>query len=95
LLRSNEALYTPEKNEIKLTSKEFYLLEMLASSPNKIVQRQTLLETLDYGNDEFGNRALDALIYRLRRKKGDRNEKLPIKTAHGAGYYFSSPIVIA
>lgn len=94
LSRRDWVLYTPENNTVKLTSKEFYLLEMLASSPNKIVQRQNLLETLDYGTDDSGNRALDALVYRLRLKKGDRNEKLPIKTAHGTGYYFSAPIVI-
>ncbi|WP_198002413.1 helix-turn-helix domain-containing protein, partial [Chlorobium ferrooxidans] len=42
----------------------------------------------------FGNRALDALIHRLRRKYEETNIKIPIKTIHGSGYCFSAPIII-
>jgi len=95
LLRSEWTLLTPKGEKIVLTAKEFDLIEKLASNPNQIVERQFLLKTLDYENDEFGNRSLDALIHRLRRKKDGLNCRIPIKTAHGSGYCFSEPIVIA
>lgn len=94
LSRNNWTLCTPLDEEIKLTSKEFNLIESLASNPNEVVGRQDLLKILDYENDDFGNRALDALIHRLRQKKGTFNGKIPIKTAHGTGYCFSAPIII-
>jgi DNA-binding response OmpR family regulator len=94
LLSSDYSLFTPEGNSTSLTSKEFDLLEKLASSPNMVLERQELLKTLDYENDELGNRALDALIHRLRRKKDELNCRLPVKTIHGSGYSFSAPIVI-
>ena len=94
LSRSDWRLCTPDKEEIKLTAKEFNLIERLASSPNKIVYRHELLTILEYHNDEFGNSALDALIHRLRHKKANLNSKIPVKTAHGIGYCFSAPVLI-
>jgi DNA-binding response OmpR family regulator len=94
LIRNEWRLCPPEGAAIKLTSKEFDLLELLASHPNKVVERHVLLKALDYDNDEFGNRALDALVHRLRRKKDGLNCRIPLKTAHGSGYGFSEPIII-
>ncbi|WP_449258662.1 response regulator transcription factor [Chlorobium limicola] len=94
LQRNNWSMLTPEGELIQLTAKEFDLIEKLASFPNQIVERQVLLKTLDYENDEFGNRSLDALIHRLRRKKNGLSCRIPIKTAHGSGYCFSEPIII-
>lgn len=94
LHRNDETLSTPEGDQISLTSKEFYLVELLATRPETLVGREELLWSLDYQNDELGNRALDALVHRLRRKKEALDQRLPIKTVHGAGYSFSAPIVI-
>jgi DNA-binding response OmpR family regulator len=94
LVRSHWALCPPSGGVIKLTAKEFDLLERLAASPNMIVGRQDLLKALDYDNDELGNRALDALVHRLRRKHDGQKFRIPIKTAHGFGYFFSEPVVI-
>ncbi len=94
LSRNEWTLCTPKEEKIKLTSKEFNLIESLASNPNEVIGRQALLKILDYENDDFGNSSLDALIHRLRHKKGEFNDKIPIKTAHGSGYCFSAPIMI-
>ena len=94
LVPSDWVLRTPSGDEIKLTSKEYDLIEKLASVPNTVVARLELLTALAYENTDFGNRALDALIHRLRRKKKGPNSGIPIKTAHGSGYCFSAPIVI-
>ncbi len=93
LVRNNMTLWTPNKDTIKLSSKEFDLIEMLASFSNTVVSRQDLLQTLDYEDNKYGNRSLDALIHRLR-QKGDEHYRLPIKTVHGSGYSFSNPITI-
>lgn len=94
LSRNNATLTAPEGTTVGLTLKELDLLEKLAQSPNIVVERQALLDALDYENNELGNRALDALIHRLRRKKEELNHRLPLKTAHGAGYSFSESIVV-
>jgi DNA-binding response OmpR family regulator len=94
LLRTDRLLVTPEGGKVALTSKEFDLLETLAGTPCMVVERQTLLQALVYDNDDFGNRALDALIHRLRRKKEELENLIPIKTIHGSGYSFSAPILV-
>ena len=95
ILRSDWTLYTPKGDEIKLTSKEFDLLQKLALAPETVVTRKNLLSTLDYKDNELGNRSLDALIHRLRCKKKQYNYGIPVKTSHSLGYSFSAPIVIA
>jgi DNA-binding response OmpR family regulator len=92
LVRSNWTLCSPTKEEIKLTSKEFDLIERLALSANSVVIRQDLLTDLAYENNEYGNRSLDALVHRLRLKKNGLKFSLPIKTVHGSGYCFSALI---
>ena len=94
LHRSDSTLSTPEGNRISLTSKEFDLLEQLAVRPGSLIERSELLRSLDYGNDDLGNRALDALVHRLRRKKEALDQRITVKTQHGAGYSFSAPVVI-
>ena len=71
LLRHDFCLLAPRGRKVSLTSKEFDLLEKLAASSSEVVERQALLQALAYDNDELGNKALDALIHRLRRKKDE------------------------
>jgi DNA-binding response OmpR family regulator len=94
LVRNGQSLFTPEGEEINLTAKEFDLIERLALSPNDVVVRHELLKALDYENNDFGNRALDALVHRLRMKNRNLGCRIPLKTSHGTGYSFSAPIVI-
>ncbi len=94
VVKSEWTLLSPEGEEIRLTSKEFYLIEKLASLPNGVVQRLDLLQSLDYNNNAYGNRSLDALVHRLRGKQKEGEFKIPLKTVHGAGYCFSAPIIM-
>ncbi|MEI6846553.1 MAG: response regulator transcription factor [Chlorobiaceae bacterium] len=94
LLRNDYTLFTPQGNKTTLTLKEFDLFEKLAWSPNTLVKRCDLLNTLNYEDDELGNRALDALIHRLRRKNEVLLCRIPIKTFHGTGYSFTEMILI-
>lgn len=94
LVKNDMALQTPKGNEIKLSSKEFDLIEKLATCSRSVVSRQDLLESLDYANNKHGNRSLDVLIYRLRQKKVADNCRIPVKTLHGSGYSFAEQIII-
>ena len=75
--------------EKKLTSKEFILLDILMSNPDKIYSRENLLNMVwgkEYPGDE---RTVDVHIRRLR-EKIEPNPSNPdyIITKWGAGYYF-------
>lgn len=84
-------LITPEAVQVRLTSKEYIFLSVLLASKNNIVSREDLLNSLDYSLNESGNRSLESLVYRLRKKISPRLET-PIKTASGSGYTFSSQL---
>jgi DNA-binding response OmpR family regulator len=91
LARRNWLLMAPSGEQIKLTSKEYLFLGCLAADQSAIVPRETLLKSLGYENSEYGNRALESLIYRLRKKISPTLDT-PIKTASGSGYTFTSPL---
>ena len=74
---------------VELTAKEFDLIALLMSNPNRVYSREALLDTLwtyEYRSDI---RTLDVHIRRLREKLED-NPADPqyIMTKWGVGYYF-------
>ena len=74
--------------EINLTSKEFELLELLATHPGKVYSRSMLLQTV-WGKDYPGDvRTVDVHIRRLREKLEGVSDKWVLKTVWGVGYKF-------
>lgn len=75
--------------EINLTSKEFELLELLATHPGKVFSRSMLLQTV-WGKDYPGDvRTVDVHIRRLREKvEPNPSEPVYVQTKWGVGYYF-------
>ncbi len=75
--------------EVKLTAKEFDLLELLAFHPNKVYSRENLLNIV-WGYDYPGDvRTVDVHIRRLREKIEDNpGDPVYIHTKWGVGYYF-------
>ena len=76
--------------EIRLTAKEFDLLQLFITNRGKVFSRETMLETVwkyDYMGDA---RTVDVHIRRLR-EKIERNTSQPefIFTKWGVGYYFT------
>lgn len=72
---------------IKLTNKEFTLLSVLAKSPDRVVTRQQLLDSV-WGYSYYGDaRTLDVHIRRLRQKLTDCGDC--IETVVGVGYRFT------
>ena len=80
-----------DNNEINLTAKEFEVLELLITNPNKVYSRENLLK-LVWGADYPGDvRTVDVHIRRLREKI----EKKPsdpkyVHTKWGVGYYYKA-----
>jgi DNA-binding response OmpR family regulator len=75
--------------EINLTAKEFDVLELLVFHPNKVYDRDALLDIV-WGKDYPGDaRTVDVHIRRLREKieKTPSNPKY-VFTKWGVGYYF-------
>ncbi len=75
--------------EINLTSKEFELLELLATHAGKVYSRTTLLQMV-WGKDYPGDvRTVDVHIRRLREKiEHNASEPRYVQTKWGVGYYF-------
>jgi DNA-binding response OmpR family regulator len=72
--------------DVKLTRKEFSLLEHLIKNIGRVATRQQLLDNV-WGYSYFGDtRTLDVHIRRLRQKMGDCGSS--IETVVGVGYRF-------
>ena len=70
--------------EIVLPRKEFELLALLTSKPNKVFKREVILDKV-WGNEVVvGGRTIDVHIRKLREKIGDDH----FKTVKGVGYKF-------
>ena len=70
--------------ELTLPRKEFELLGLLTSKPNKVFKREVILDKV-WGNEVVvGGRTIDVHIRKLREKIGDDN----FKTVKGVGYKF-------
>lgn len=70
--------------EIVLPRKEFELLALLTSKPNKVYKREVILDKV-WGNEVVvGGRTIDVHIRKLREKIGDDH----FKTVKGVGYKF-------
>ena len=73
-----------EGDEKILPRKEFELLSLLASKPNKVFEREVILDRV-WGNEVIvGGRTIDVHIRKLREKIGDRH----FKTVKGVGYKY-------
>lgn len=70
---------------VEMTAKEFELLKLLATTPNKVFSREEILNRV-WGDDYVSDRVVDVHISAIRSKIG----KGWIKTVRGLGYKFST-----
>ncbi len=71
---------------IKLTAKEYAILEYFMRHPNMLITRTMLEESIwDFGFDSMSN-IIDVYIRRLRRKIDEDGENSLIQTERGSGY---------
>jgi len=86
---ARRAVTTPEA-ELKLTTKEYELLEFFIRHPDMPFTREQLLEKV-WGYDYPGElRAVDDLVKRLRKKMKEAGATVSIETVWGYGYKIAS-----
>ena len=78
---------TQDGKSFSLPKKEFELLYLLASKPEKVVKREKIMETVWGSEVVVGDRTIDVHIRKLREKIGDKY----FKTVKGVGYKFIKP----
>lgn len=78
---------THKGKTISLPRKEFELLYLLASMPEKVVKREKIMEIVWGSEVVVGDRTIDVHIRKLREKVGDKY----FKTVKGVGYKFVKP----
>ena len=79
---------TVDGKKIPTPPKEMELLYHLASTPNRVYQRNKLLDEV-WGFDYFGDtRTVDVHIKRLREKVENVSDQWSLKTVWGVGYKF-------
>ncbi|WP_298754359.1 response regulator transcription factor [uncultured Psychroserpens sp.] len=84
VINREEYKITIKGQELILPRKEFELLSLLATKPNKVFKREEILDKV-WGNEVVvGGRTIDVHIRKLREKIGDKK----FKTIKGVGYKF-------
>ena len=78
---TRRVVITPQ-GELTLPKKEFEIVELLLSNPDKVFTREEIFTTIWGGEVVVGDRTLDVHIRRLRRKLGDNT----ITTHKGIGF---------
>ncbi len=73
------------ENHLELTPKEYDMLALLLSNPDRVYTREQLLDQI-WGMDYFGGtRTVDIHVQRIRKKLGREFEDV-IQTVYGVGY---------
>lgn len=85
-LVSERRTFMTDSGEVHLPVKEFEILQLLCSEPERIFSRQEIYDHV-WGDEVIvGGRTLDVHIRRLRRKIGDRH----ISTHKGVGFKYEA-----
>jgi len=86
-------LYSPQGDEVALTTGEYDLLHAFTASPNKVLSRDQLLQATRNRDAAPYDRAVDMQVTRLRRKiEVDPDHPVLIKSVRGAGYLFTASV---
>ena len=83
-------LFAADGSELPLTAMEFDLLRTFVEHPNRVLNRDQLLELAHHKDADAFDRSIDTRIVRPRQKieEGPRHPQA-IKTVRGAGYMFA------
>lgn len=77
---------TIDGNEIALTKKEFGMLFLFLSNPDKIFSRDEILDKIWEKNVYVVDRTIDVNINRLRKKLGEYEQHIITKQGYGYGF---------
>lgn len=93
LIPGSRELRNAENELISLTSTEFDLLEIFLNSPQRVLTRDHLMETLTGRNWHPSDRVIDNHVVQLRKKIESDDEFEWIKTVRGSGYLFAGKVL--
>lgn len=80
-------LYGADGNEIAITAMEYDLLKVFVEHPNKVLNRDRIMELAHHRGWDVFDRSVDLRIMRLRRKiESDPEKPELLKTVRGTGY---------
>jgi len=80
---------------VALSGAEYRLLRVFLDHPQRVLNRDQLLNLTQGRDAELFERSIDLLVSRLRlRLNDDAREPAYIKTMRSEGYVFSMPVVI-
>mgnify|MGYP000329916510 FL=1 len=85
-INKEEYVVIKDKKEILLPRKEFELLFLLATKPDKVFTREEIMNKVWGTQVVVGDRTIDVHVRKLREKIGEKH----IKTLKGVGYKFKS-----
>lgn len=89
-------LLDQEGTEVALSGAEYRLLRVFIDHPQRVLNRDQLLNLTQGRDAELFDRSIDLLVSRLRQRLGDdAREPIYIKTVRAEGYVFSVPIEIS
>ena len=85
-LNKNTCAIVYGRNDVKLSLKEYHIMEMLISNPHQILPKERIIEKIwGYESDvEYNN--IEVYISFLRKKIAVLSAPVQIKTARGIGY---------
>jgi two-component system, OmpR family, response regulator len=93
LLRHGGIVLDPRRREVRLdgspvrlTSKEFQILHLLASDPGKVFSRTEIIDRVYDDDFEGVSNVVEVFMSRLRRKLSREGGPSPLRTVRGAGY---------
>jgi len=81
---------TKNGNEIKLMTKDFAILELLMTYPQKIFSAESLIERI-WSDDEASPEVVRKHINRIRTQIDNEGDQSLIRTVHGVGYALQPP----
>ena len=89
-------LSSPEGERVPLTTGETNMLVAFLKNPNRVLDRDRLLDLVANRDWSPFDRSVDTQVVRLRRKiEANPSEPALIKTVRGAGYIFAVPVELA
>ncbi|ERI12045.1 chemotaxis protein CheY [Ochrobactrum sp. EGD-AQ16] len=89
-------LIDEQGTEIALSGAEYRLLRVFIDHPQRVLNRDQLLNLTQGRDAELFDRSIDLLVSRLRQRLGDHaRDATYIKTVRSEGYVFSVPIEIS
>ncbi len=86
---SSHEIITKNQIIIRLRKKEFELLQCLYFNPNRLINKQELLELVWNYDLYINTNTLEVHLCKLRNKLKKAGHKNLIETIHGAGYRFN------